>query len=56
MRKVSIWYLKSFPNAKRIRENLSVVNGREKMIEFIDSIGEDEIAHRIPDIQYENAA
>ncbi|MCM8760973.1 MAG: tRNA dihydrouridine synthase DusB [Candidatus Omnitrophica bacterium] len=40
MRKVAIWYLKSFPLAKRIREKISVVKSYEKMLEFIDSINE----------------
>ena len=40
MRKVAFWYLKSFPNARRIREKICVVNDYEKMLEFIDSIGD----------------
>ncbi len=40
MRKVSLWYLKSFMNARRIREKICVVNSYEKMLKFIDSIGD----------------
>ena len=40
MRKVSLWYLKSFMNARRIREKICVVNSYETMLIFIDSIGD----------------
>jgi len=38
MQKVMLWYLKSFPNASRAREKVSLVNSYEKMIELIDQL------------------
>lgn len=38
MRKVALWYLKSFPHARKIREQISLVKSCEKMIEFIDAV------------------
>ena len=38
MRKVALWYMKSFPSAKRIREQVSLVRDYEKMLKLIDSI------------------
>lgn len=55
-RKVAIWYMKSFPRARRVREKIGIVNTYEKMLEFIDSIEDDEIAYRASDIQHENTA
>jgi len=57
MRKVALWYIKSFPNAKKIRSQISVVKGYEKMLKFIEEIDiKDEDIHRIPEIQYEKQA
>lgn len=53
MRKVSLWYLKHIPNAKRIRAEIcTVANTYEKMISFIDAIQEerDEIPHGISNL------
>lgn len=38
MRKVVLWYLKGFPEARRIREKVSLVNGYDKMIKLIDEL------------------
>jgi tRNA-dihydrouridine synthase B len=38
MRRVALWYIKSFRNARRIREKISVVKDPQKMLEFISSI------------------
>jgi tRNA-dihydrouridine synthase len=40
MRKVALWYIKSFPNAKRLRCDICAVKSYEKMIQFIDTIKE----------------
>ena len=40
MRKVSLWYIKSFPNAKRLRGDICALKNYEKMIQFIDTIKE----------------
>ncbi|MFA4982157.1 MAG: tRNA dihydrouridine synthase DusB [Candidatus Omnitrophota bacterium] len=37
MRKIALWYLKGFPNAAKMRHQISVVNDYEKMLELIDS-------------------
>lgn len=38
MRKVAIWYLKSFPMAPSARQKVSLVKSYDKMIELIDSL------------------
>lgn len=40
MRKVMLWYIRGIPEARRIREKVSLVNTYDKMIELIDLIGE----------------
>lgn len=53
MRKTSLWYLKHFPSAKRIRSEIcTVANTYEKMIKFIDTIQEerDEIPHGVSNL------
>ena len=37
MRKVVLWYVKSFPHAKRMRLEISLVKNYEKMLKLIDS-------------------
>lgn len=38
MRKVTLWYTRGLPNAKRIREKVSLANTYEMMIKLIDSL------------------
>lgn len=38
MRKVVMWYLKSFPNARRLRGDISLVKRYDEMLKFIDRI------------------
>lgn len=45
MRKVALWYLKYFRSARKLRGDISVVNTYEKMLEFIDRMGDTEEAH-----------
>ena len=40
MKKIAAWYLKGATGACRLRREISVVNGYEKMIEFIDKLDE----------------
>ena len=37
MRKVILWYLKSFPHAKKMRLEISLIKNYEKMLQLIDS-------------------
>ena len=38
MRKVAMWYTRSFPNARRARQEISVVKSCEKMLELVDAL------------------
>jgi len=38
MRKAALWYLKGFPNAARMRREISLVKNYEEMLELIDEI------------------
>ena len=37
MRKVMLWYMRSFPSARKMRGQISLVNSYEKMLKLVDS-------------------
>lgn len=48
MRKVMLWYLRSFPDSKKMRGEISLVKSYEKMLELLESYKKNEVTHRVP--------
>lgn len=56
MRKTALWYIRSFPSARRLRGEICAVKSYEKMVQFIDRLEEpDEVSHRLHLDEHEGA-